>query len=226
MSSSPSFFSAARSVLAGLLLATMFPFAASAGIEGVPQDGALNFTVLRDGSEIGEHKIAFSRSGDDLKVDINTDIKVTLPLIGIAVYRFEHEGHEVWRNGHLAALNSKTYDDGTDHKVDAAATGDALAVKSDIVDQTSAATIIPASLWNPALMRQSVLLNTLDGHEMAVQIENVGLESVEVKGAEKQANHIRVSGGLERDLWYTPEGSLVRVRFAAKDGSQIEYVLR
>ena len=61
---------------------------------------------------------------------------------------------------------------------------------------------------------------------MAVQIETVGLEPVEAKGAETQANHVRVTGGLERDLWYTPEGSLVRVRFAAKDGSQIEYVLR
>jgi len=226
MSCSNTLFRAARATYLGLILAAALPIGAFAGIEGVPQDGALTFTVLRDGSAIGEHKIAFSRSGDDLKVDINTDIKVTLPLIGIAVYRFEHEGHEIWRNGHLAALNSKTYDDGTDHVVDAAATGDALAVKSDIVDQTSAATIIPASLWNPALMQQTVLLNTLDGHEMAVQIENVGLESVAVKGAEKQANHIRVSGGLERDLWYTPEGSLVRVRFAAKDGSQIEYVLR
>ncbi|RVU33901.1 hypothetical protein EOI86_22480 [Hwanghaeella grinnelliae] len=226
MSNAPNFFSAARAAMATIVFASLLPLAAYAGIEGVPQEGALNFTVLRDGSEIGEHKITFDQSGDDLKVDINTDIKVTLPLIGIAVYRFEHEGHEVWRNGHLAALNSKTYDDGTDHKVDAAATEDALAVKSDIVDQTSAATIIPASLWNPALMQQSVLLNTLDGHEMAVQVETVGMESVNVKGAETKANHIRVSGGLERDLWYTPEGSLVMVRFAAKDGSEIKYVLR
>ncbi len=218
--------SAARLVLAGLVLAAALPIAAFAGIEGVPQDGALTFTVLRDGSEIGEHKITFNQTGNDLQVDINTDIKVTLPLIGIAVYRFEHEGHEIWRNGQLAALSSKTYDDGTDHVVDAAANGAALAVKSDIVDQTSAATIIPASLWNPALMRQNVLLNTLDGHEMRVRIETVGMEPIAVKGGTLEAKHIRVTGGLERDLWYTPEGSLVMVRFAAKDGSKIEYVLR
>ena len=226
MSCTRSIFRAARPILAGLALAAALPIAAFAGIEGVPQDGALTFTVLRDGSEIGEHKITFNQTGGDLQVDINTDIKVTLPLIGIAVYRFEHQGHEVWRNGQLAALTSKTYDDGTDHKVDAAADGAALAVKSDIVDQTSAATIIPASLWNPALMQQSVLLNTLDGHEMPVQIETVGMEPVDVKGAKRDAKHIRVTGGLERDLWYTPEGSLVRVSFAAKDGSKIEYVLR
>lgn len=116
--------------------------------------------------------------------------------------------------------------DGTDHNLAAASNGDALTVKSDVVDQTSATTIIPASLWNSALMQQSVLLNTLDGHEMPVKIETIGMEKVKVKGAEREATHVRVSGGLDRDLWYSPEGSLVRVQFATKDGSKIEYVLR
>jgi len=195
-------------------------------IPGVPDSDALVFTVLRDGSSIGTHEIVFSQSGQKLTVDVTTDIKVKLPLIGIVVYRFAHEGHETWINGSLTELSSVTDDDGTDHQVSVVSDGNRLAVKSDVTAHESQLGIIPGSLWNPEVQHQSILLNTLDGTEMNVTIETLETEIIEISNGSIQAQHVRVRGDLQRDLWYAEDGRLVRMVFAAKDDSQIEYRLK
>ena len=35
-----------------------------------------------------------------------------------------------------------------------------------------------------------------------------------------------MTGQIVRDIWYGPDGQIVQVRFPAKDGSQIQVVLR
>lgn len=212
-------------VLAGItLLAT--DASATSEPAGVPENRELAFTVLRDGSEIGTHVIRFERGDDVLQVDVATDIKVTLPLVDIALYRFTHRGHEVWKNGRLTKLDSRTHDDGEDHELAVSADGTDLMVKSDVGTHTSDPGIVPASLWNPRLQKQSVLLNTLDGTEMKVTINDLGRQIVTVRGESREATHLRVEGDLNRELWYDEAGHLVKVRFKAEDDSQIEYVLR
>lgn len=198
----------------------------NAEVLGVPEDRVTAFTVLRDGDEIGTHVLTFESDTSGLKVSVATDIEVTLPLIPIPVYRFTHRGEELWREGRLVKLDSTTDDDGTDHRLSVAATADSLHVVSDKGAHASPSDIIPASLWNPELRRQIVLLNTLDGTEMEVSIQSLGEEMISARGVTQRADHVKLTGGLERDLWYTKQGVLVRVRFAAKDDSIIEYVLR
>lgn len=201
--------------------------ASAAPIEGEPPSGALSFTVLRDGDEIGTHVLNFGHDGDALTVDVATDIKVTLPLVDIAVYRFTHRAHEVWRDGRLSQLTSETDDDGEQHALSVVAEqGGALSVRSDLGAHASAADIVPASLWNHAVPAQETLLNTLTGVEMAVTVEDLGRETITVGGAERQAEHYKLTGDLARELWYDGDGVLRRVRFQAEDESTIEYVLQ
>ena len=47
-----------------------------------------------------------------------------------------------------------------------------------------------------------------------------------VGGAERQAEHYKLTGDLARELWYDGDGVLRRVRFQAEDESTIEYVLQ
>jgi len=198
------------------------------GVSGVqaavPASGELNFTVMREGDEIGSHRLVFNAGDDGLVVDIETDIAVK--VMGIAFYRFEHEGHEVWTDGQLVAINSVTNDDGTDHRLTAIAEGGVLLVDGDARKEPEAATIIPASLWNHALVAQSALLNTLDGSNMSVTVTEVGLEIVEANARNISATHYSVTGGLNRELWYDAEDVLVQVRFDGADGSEITYVLK
>ena len=103
---------------------------------------------------------------------------------------------------------------------------DALSVKSDVTTRTSVGDAIPASLWNAKLTERSQLLNTLDGTEMNVTIEDRGVERVSVGGDTVDARHYVISGDLKREVWYDTTGVLVKVRFRADDDSEIQYVLK
>ncbi len=187
-----------------------------------PQGGVLDFTVLRNGTEVGRHEMLFRSEADGLKIDIRTNVAVKVAFI--TAYRFEHEGHEVWQGAHLARLWSKTNDDGTKHVLDVTAGGDSLVVMADGKEPEKSSASIPASLWNERIVQQKSILNTLDGSRMAIQVADLGTEIVLVKGAKVPARHYAITGDLQREVWYDAQNVLVKVRFKAKDGSDIEYL--
>src|SRR3546814_12899986 len=59
---------------------------------------------------------------------------------------------------------------------------------------------------------------------MAIQVADLGPDTVFVKGSKEAAHHYAITGDLQRELWYDSNHVLVRVRFKAKDGSTIEYM--
>ena len=208
--------------LAVLLSLAFTPAQASFG----DRDSRLDFAVYRDDSEIGTHSYVFHRKNDALDVTIKTNIAVKVPLVGITLYHFEHEEHETWKNGSLAALQSKTDEDGTAHHLTVKRDGSKLDVDGDGRTGTSDPSIIPASLWNHGLVDSSVLLNTLDGREMKIDVAKKGTDEVMVGGSPVQARHFVISGGLKREVWYDGDERLVKVQFVGKDGSTITYRLQ
>lgn len=188
------------------------------------QPGPLNFTVYRDGSEIGTHKIEIRRDGGDTRVHVATDVAVKMAFI--TLYKFEHVGDEIWRNGQLVRIESKTDDDGTDKWLKGSLNGKGLEIKGSAKKYVADPAIIPASLWNPAIVKQAKLLNSLDGSTMKVQTTFVGKETVKVHGKAVPARHYSITGELERELWFDEDGTLVQVRFKGSDKSDIRYVLK
>lgn len=185
---------------------------------------SLSFTVLRNGDPIGTHAYKFKEAGPRTYVDIVTDIKVKVAFL--TVYRFEHEAREEWFKDKLVKTFSTTNDDGTDHTLNVSKTKGALNVDGDGKKSEAEYGIMPASLWHPETVKREMLLNTLDGKIMSVKVEDLGAEDVMVKGSAIQAQHFRLSGELERDLWFNAKGLLVMVRFKGDDGSDISYELR
>jgi hypothetical protein len=211
-------FALAFTLIALLAAAASFPGAAA------PASSRLEFVVVRNGEDVGRHVIDFARNGDSTSVRISTNVVVKVAFI--PVYRFEHQGLETWKGTQLVALKSQTNDDGTSHHVAVAAEGDHLKVAGDGTQRTAAATILPASLWNAGIIHQSTLLNTLDGSQMRVSVQDKGEEVVRAGGTQVAAHHFTISGGLNRDIWFDRSNTLVRVQFAAKDGSTIVYEIR
>jgi Domain of unknown function (DUF6134) len=189
-----------------------------------PGAARLDYTVVRNGESVGRHVIDIARDGDSTSVRISTNVVVKIAFI--PVYRFEHQGLETWRGNHLVALKSQTNDDGTAHHVAVAMEGDHLRIAGDGAQTTAAATILPASLWNSGIVYQSTLLNTLNGTQMRVSVADQGEEMVQARGTQVLAHHFTISGGLNRDVWFDASNTLVRVQFAAKDGSTVVYQLK
>ncbi len=193
------------SLLTALALA---PAAMASPGASVPASGRLAFDVIRKDRDIGDYVVTFRGSGDDVTVDIATDVHVRVPVIGVAAYRFSQTSTETWRGGQLAGLTSRTDDNGTPHDI-----------------RVGATSLIPASLWNADMVRSSAVLNTIDGSTDPISVSNLGTENVATGSGTVAATHYALRGGLNRDLWYAG-ATLVHVRFAAEDGSQVDYVLR
>ncbi len=212
-------------LLAGILLLQASGSAASAAtaVEPAP-DAHLDFTVIRNNAVIGHEQIDRTLRNGSATVSIRAEIVVRFLLV--PVYRFEQTSSEVWRQGHLVSLSSDTNDDGTSHTLRVEAKGGVLEVDGDGKRSQAPETIIPASLWNEDIVKQSVVLNTITGAKMSVTVTDRGDETISSRGRQVRAHHYTLSGELQRDLWYDASGTLVQVAFKAKDGSDILYVLR
>ncbi|HTH15335.1 MAG TPA: DUF6134 family protein [Magnetospirillum sp.] len=183
----------------------------------------LSFTVLRNGEPVGTHVLRFQPQPEGVGVAVDTNVVVKMAMI--TVYRFEHHGQEVWNRDQLVSLNSTTNDDGDHHTLKVAAGSAGLDVNGDGKATRMPGATVPASLWNRATVAQGTLLNTLDGHAMTVKITDMGEDTVTVHGRSRPAHHYSMAGDLARELWYDGSGTLVQVRFKAKDDSDIQYVL-
>ena len=197
-----------KTACAALLAVTAAGAALASPGASVPASGKLAFDVIRKGKDIGNYTLTFNGKGGDLTVGIATDVKVKVPIIGVSAYTFQQQSTETWRGGKLAALSSKTDDNGTPHSISVGATP-----------------LIPASLWSADLLAARQVLNTINGGTDTISVRKLGTESVATGSGSVKAAHYAVSGGLNRELWYA-DGKLVHVRFKADDGSVIDYALR
>ncbi len=191
------------SLAAGLALA----LATSVNAASIPAGGHLDFDVVRKGKDIGDHSYSFNGSGDALTVSVTTDISVKVPIIRTTAYSFKHKSVESWSGGQLTSVRSATNDDGTPHQLSTGGQG-----------------MLPASLWNDDTVRSGTLLNTVDGSVMRVRVSDMGTEQVSTRRGTVSAHHYRLSGDLNRDLWYDAQGNLAHVSFTADDGSTVTYV--
>jgi hypothetical protein len=171
------------------------------------------FDVLRNGQAFGRHEVRFDE-GQDGALLVDIDISLRAGLGPITVFRYEHAAEEVWRDGQLVSLEAETLKD-----------GDRVAVDVERGSDADLADLIPSSYWlgyDPALTR---ILNTETGAPMPVEIEDLGLETIETASGEIEARHIRMTGTLTVDLWYDAEGRWVGCVFEAR-GQTIRYVLQ
>jgi hypothetical protein len=208
-----------RRSLSVLTLALLPVAAMAAG----PSEAHLDFAVLRNGDPVGHHRIDLTPTSDGETVSVKTNVVVR--AVYVPVYRFEHTGSEVWKNGRLVSLQSQTNDDGDKHTLAAIAKDGHIEVVGDGVRSQADSGIIPASLWNSDLVKQMTLLNTLTGKKMAVSVADLGEDTIQSRGTAIKAHHYQVTGELQRELWYDPSGTLAQVKFKAKDDSDILYVL-
>ncbi|CAN5446687.1 hypothetical protein BH10PSE6_BH10PSE6_40610 [soil metagenome] len=208
-----------------LLFLAMAAISPVAGADGLPYGPTLSFVVMREGQQIGSHKLVFERDGAQLKVATSIDIAVK--FVGITAYRYSHRAQEAWNGDVLVSLSSRTDDDGKAHVVQASRTAEGIVVQADGAKRTVLpATIVPSSHWNIRQIAQTVLLNSQKGIEARVKVTTLGREAVKTSSNTLQAMHYRYDGDLKMDQWFDDRSRWVKTSFKGSDGSTIEYVLQ
>ncbi len=188
---------------------------------GLDSRDSLSFEVLRDGSQIGHHKIAFERVGDELHVDVEVDLKVSLAFI--TLFSYEHRAKEVWRDGRLISLETQTNDDGEEFRVTARSTPEGLMVEGADGRFLAPAEILPTTYWHPDTVDQEFLLDTQHGRLLSVSATPKGTDVIEAASEQLPAKRFAMEGDVEADLWYDPSGDWMKIAFSVR-GSEIDYI--
>jgi hypothetical protein len=208
-----------RAVRAVLAISALLAAAPSAHAE---QGAVLEFDIRREGSLIGRHKVSFTGDAARLTVDIAIDIKVDVAFI--TVYRYTHRSRETWADGRLVAISTTTDDDGDKTFVKARAEDDKLVVENITETYAVAAHTLPSSYWHDAMLTRSQMIDTQDGKLLTMKVAPPVEETIPVAGKSVAAKHYVVSGDLDIDLWYLPNGEWARLVFKAQsDKSTITY---
>lgn len=177
------------------------------------------YDIIRQGSTIGTNTVDVERRGDTVQVKIGT--KILVKVMFVEAYRYDHDSTETWKAGQLVAFNSQTNDNGTKHSVTVTSSADKLDISADGKHSDVPASLRPASFWNKAFDAQKELFNPATGKRLAVQVKDLGDEKITINGAPRQGRHYKISGDMDRDVWFDGD-TLLRLKLVGSDKSIID----
>ena len=189
----------------------------------------MGYDIMRNGVVIGQHNMRFQNNQGRLQVSAQTEID--LSILFIPVYHFRYQATEIWEQGKLASLSVTIDDDGQKSQITTINSDQksTLRLQKNRPDQQSeisiSSEILTTNHWNPAVIAQNKVLNTITGRLNQVKVINHGKDRLEDLSLE--AHKYEYNGQLKDVfVWYTASGQWVKLSFKAKDGSQIEYICR
>jgi hypothetical protein len=201
-----------RTFISGAAALSVLPSAALAYPAG------LAFAAIRNGKKIGEHRLTFEGSGEDLTVRVRAEMAVKIGPV--TVFRYAHDVVERWRGGRFERLESKTSSNGARESVVAQRSAGGVMIRTGAKQALGPANTLPFTHWNP-LVANAPLFNPQTGKLLKLTVREVGRSPLPGGGAE--ARRVAFRGDAEIDNWYDAEGTWIALRGRLDDGSTMEY---
>ncbi len=184
-------------------------------------DGVFLYKVLRDGIEIGYHRVTLARRNGHLEVAVAAEIEVKLAFI--TVYSFKHTRREVWADGHLLGVAAKTDDDGYTYEVQIEPNGEgytrSLNGQVERLDRERRL----LTYWDKSIVDHKAFISAQDGSSVDVSFDSGGTQKLDWNGRQVEAAYYRMTGDVERELWYDRGGHVLKLRML-RDGAEILYL--
>ncbi|MGH6811179.1 MAG: DUF6134 family protein [Methylocella sp.] len=185
------------------------------------------FDIVRGGDKIGTDTIDIERQNDTTTVKIKTDLSVKVMFV--EAYRYEHSCNETWKNGQLIAFKSRTNDNGTKHSVDVMAGQDKLSMDADGKHSDLPKTAVPASLWGKDAIPHFDAFDPDTGKRLSIEVTDLGNETLTIHGMTHEVHHYKIAdtptGDFAREVWFDGD-ALVRTKIVGSDNSVILSDLR
>lgn len=180
-------------------------------------DGCSYLFESYDGDrKVGEHKITFRAAAGTLVVDVEARMAGKIMMFG---FDYDHRAREIWRDGGLQRLQSKTTLNSRTDWVDATRVGEEIDIRSKFGAFTAPASIVPTGWWNPGWSDDNTMLNSQKG-----TLEDVVIKAVEpMRGGGEE---LLVRGKLNIDVTYDDKKCLAGLDFRLPvTGKRITYKL-
>jgi Family of unknown function (DUF6134) len=185
------------------------------------------FDIVRGNDKIGTDTIDIERQSDTTTIKIKKDVSVKVMFI--EAYRYEHSCNETWKNGQLVAFKSRTNDNGTKHSIDVTAAPDKLSMDADGKHSDLPKTAAPASLWGKDAIHQFDAFNPDTGKRLSMKVTEFGEEVLAIHGVPRRTHHYKIAdtltGDFVREMWFDGD-VLVRTKIIGSDNSVILSDLR
>ncbi len=188
----------------------------------VPSGDSLAFRLMRHGTDIGRHTLAFDRKGEMLTVRVAVEARVT--LLAIPFVHYTHRVVETWQNGQLAGIDGETDKNGRNEWVRARRGADGLVVDGSRTAQYVAPEpAIGTSYWNKHML-DGPMISMEDGVLLRPKVTRLASEPIPLaSGATIAASHYNLSGSFNVDVWYDQTDTWAGLAFTAADGSDVRY---
>src|SRR5699024_3515825 len=86
--------------------------------------------------------------------------------------------------------------------------------------------VMTFAYWNPAILRQTHLLNPQTGAYETVKVSRIGEQTLSIKGTAVRAIHYRVTGPKHPlDLWYSAADEWLALESTVTGGRRLAYRL-
>ncbi len=189
---------------------------------GVAGPDRVTFEVVREGSVIGSHELVFERSGTMLRAHI--DCRLRIGFGPITLFRYRHQGVEIWQDGVFQSLETSTDHNGRALAVTARRTPRGIDIRTaDGARLLAPAGALPLTHWNLACMRAD-LFNPQDGTLIAETATCAGPDRVALAdGRDIAATRYDLKGAAPISDWYDGGGVWTGLRAKVKDGSVLHY---
>lgn len=206
-----------RAALAAALM--LLPFSAAHAADAAR---TLSYRILMGDDLIGSEEVKLEPQGDRRKVTVTATTRVKVLFIN---FRYDHRREELWKGATLESMRATTDDDGTPHTLELDRKGGGYTLTADGKPVELPITALPLTMWTPEVLKRPLLLSVIDGARYNVAARALGMETIEAGGRKIEAQHHRIEGDVERDLWFAADGTLLKTRFK-RSGYDITYVLK
>lgn len=200
----------ARRDLPPLLLLAALPVPPRRAAAALP--AGYRFHVVREGSRIGTHHVAFSTAGDEVTARI--DVEIAVRLAGFTVFRLTHRFAETWAGDRLRLAVSRHERNGRVTEMEARAEGNAVLVRGPEGALRLPADAAPLTWWNPFRLNRPLFDNST-GKPLRVQWARTPLPGGGVRWT--------ATGDTESEGTYAADGTWLGWSTKGEDGSAVVY---
>ena len=182
-----------------------------AAARAAPAD--IGFRVIREGSQVGTHRVRFREESGLLEA--TSEVRIQVRLAGITVYRYTHDVVEQWRGERLMSLASRLDRNGTRRASEARLEGSAILLRGAAGDVRLPVEAAPLTWWRAATLRPGVpLFDPREGIAVQPRLEFA---------PEGAGTRVRLIGGEGAEIVYDRAGTWVGFATTGEDGSAVRY---
>ncbi len=183
-----------------------------------------NYNALLDGKPIGTHRFAVIGDGPERRVESDASFRVK--ILFVEAYRYTHRSRERWQGDCLQQVNSETSENSDRYKVDGAIRDGLFQLTTLTSGKTLDGCVMTFAYWTPVMLKQSRLLNVQTGEHLAVRVEPLGVETLQVRGIATRANRYSLNADkIKIDVWYADDKEWVALESTTESGRILRYEL-